>query len=44
MTKMHQQWTYGERGDLYPYLDGEDDEIFEYAIADKFLQSFSKTI
>lgn len=36
MTKMHQQWTYGEMGDLYPYLDGEDDEIFEYAIADKF--------
>ena len=30
MTKMHQQWTYGEREDLLPYLDGEDDEIFEY--------------
>lgn len=27
MTKMHQQWTYGEREDLLPYLDGEDDEI-----------------
>ena len=35
MTKMHQQWTYGERGDLFPYLDGEDDEIFEYAIENR---------
>lgn len=35
MTKMHQNWTYGEREDLLPYLDGEDDEIFEYAIADR---------
>ena len=32
MTKMHQQWTYGEREDLLPYLDGENDEIFEYAV------------
>lgn len=36
MTKMHQNWTYGEKEDLYPYLDGEDDEIFEYAVSDKF--------
>ena len=35
MTKMHQQWTYGDREDLLPYLDGEDDEIFEFAIADR---------
>lgn len=35
MTKMHQQWTYGEREDLLPYLDGEDDEIFEYAIENR---------
>lgn len=34
MTKLHQQWTYGERDDLKPYLDGEDDEIFEYAVTD----------
>lgn len=32
---MHQQWTYGEREDLVPYLDGEDDEIFEYAVSDR---------
>lgn len=32
---MHQQWTYGEREDLLPYLDGEDDEIFEYAIENR---------
>lgn len=32
---MHQQWTYGDREDLLPYLDGEDDEIFEFAIADR---------
>ena len=35
MTKMHQQWTYGDKEDLLPYLDGEDDEIFEFAIADR---------
>lgn len=35
MTKMHQKWTYGEREDLLPYLDGEDDEILEYAIVDR---------
>lgn len=34
MTKLHQQWTYGERTNLLPYLDGEDDEIFEYAVPD----------
>lgn len=34
MTKMHQQWTYGDKEDLFEYLDGEDDEIFEYAITD----------
>lgn len=35
MTKKHQQWTYGDKEDLLPYLDGEDDEIFEFAIADR---------
>lgn len=35
MTKKHQSWTFGEREDLLPYLDGEDDEIFEYAIVDR---------
>ncbi len=35
MTKKHQNWTYGERSDLASYLDGEDDEILEYAIADR---------
>ena len=34
MTKLHQQWTYGERRDLLPYLDGDDDEILEYAVPD----------
>lgn len=35
MTKKHQSWTFGEKEDLLSYLDGEDDEIFEYAIVDR---------
>lgn len=34
MTKRHQQWTYGTKEDLMPYLDGENDEILEYAVTD----------
>jgi len=35
MTKKHQNWTMGEKDALLPYLDGEDDEILEYAIINK---------
>ncbi len=35
MTKKHQNWTFGEREGLNPYLDGADDEILQYAVYDK---------
>lgn len=35
MTRKHQNWTFGAKEGLYPYLDGEDDEILEYAIIDR---------
>lgn len=35
MTKKHQNWTMGEKDALIEFLDGEDDEILEFAIADK---------
>lgn len=35
MTKKNQNWTMGEREALLVYLDGEDDEILEFAVADK---------
>lgn len=28
-------WTMGAKEDLYEYLDGDDDEILQYAVADK---------
>ncbi len=36
MTKKHQQWTYGSKQDLMEYLDGEDDEILEFAIENRY--------
>lgn len=35
MTRKHQTWTFGDKDDLRPYLDGEDDEILEYAVIDR---------
>lgn len=35
MTKKNQNWTFGEKEDLTPYLEGNDDEIFEYAVYDR---------
>ncbi len=35
MTKKHQNWTMGEREALLEYLDGEDDEILEFAVVNK---------
>ena len=35
MTKKHQNWTFGDKDAVRPYLDGEDDEILEYAVYDK---------
>ncbi len=35
MTKKHQHWTFGDKNDLTPYLDGDDDEIFEYAVLNR---------
>ncbi len=35
MTRKHQTWTFGDRDDLRPYLDGEDDEILEYAVLNR---------
>lgn len=32
MTRKHQNWTFGGRDGLLPYLDGEDDEILEFAV------------
>ncbi len=35
MTRKHQNWTFGGRDGLAPYLDGEDDEILEFAVIDR---------
>lgn len=35
ITKKHQHWTMGEKDALLELLDGADDEILEYAVADK---------
>ncbi len=35
MTKKHQNWTFGDKDGLKPYLDGPDDEILEFAVYDK---------
>lgn len=35
MTLKHQHWTMGEREALLEYLDGDDDEIWEFAVLNK---------
>ena len=35
ITKKNQIWTMGEKEALLEYLDGEDDEILQFAVPDK---------
>lgn len=35
ITKKHQNWTMGEKDALLDYLDGDDDEILQFAVVDK---------